>query len=41
MKILCACEESQAVTKEFRAKGHEVYSCDILPCSGVPFLTNK
>ena len=34
MKILCACEESQAVTKEFRAKGHEVYSCDILPCSG-------
>lgn len=34
MKILCACEESQAVTKEFRAKGHEAYSCDILPCSG-------
>jgi len=34
MKILCACEESQAVTKEFRALGHETYSCDILPCSG-------
>lgn len=34
MKILVACEESQAVTKEFRAKGHEAYSCDILPCSG-------
>lgn len=34
MKILCACEESQAVTKEFRALGHEAYSCDILPCSG-------
>jgi hypothetical protein len=34
MKILVACEESQAVTKEFRKKGHEAYSCDILPCSG-------
>lgn len=33
-KILIACEESQAVTKEFRALGHEAYSCDILPCSG-------
>ena len=34
MKILVACEESQAVTKAFRAKGHEAYSCDILPASG-------
>ena len=34
MKILIACEESQAVTIEFRLKGHEAYSCDILPCSG-------
>jgi len=34
MKILCACEESQAVTKAFRAKGHEAYSCDLQPCSG-------
>lgn len=34
MKILIACEESQAVCKEFRALGHEAYSCDILPCSG-------
>lgn len=34
MKILIACEESQAVCKAFRAKGHEAYSCDILPCSG-------
>jgi site-specific DNA-cytosine methylase len=34
MKILVACEESQAVTKEFRKRGHEVYSCDIEPCSG-------
>ena len=34
MKILLACEESQAVTKEFRLLGHEAYSCDILPTSG-------
>lgn len=34
MKILVACEESQAVTIEFRKLGHEAYSCDILPCSG-------
>lgn len=34
MKILIACEESQVVCKEFREKGHEAYSCDILPCSG-------
>lgn len=34
MRILIACEESQAVCKEFREKGHDAYSCDILPCSG-------
>lgn len=34
MKILIACEESQAITKEFRKLGHEAYSCDLLPCSG-------
>ena len=34
MKILVACEESQAVTKEFMKLGHEAYSCDIEPCSG-------
>ena len=34
MKILVACEESQAVTKELRALGHEAYSCDTEPCSG-------
>jgi len=28
LKILVACEESQAVTKEFRKLGHEAYSCD-------------
>lgn len=34
MKVLIACEESQAVTKEFRKLGHDAFSCDILPCSG-------
>ena len=34
MKVLVACEESQAVTKELRRLGHEAYSCDIEPCSG-------
>jgi hypothetical protein len=34
MKILIGCEESQAVCIEFRKRGHEAYSCDILPCSG-------
>lgn len=34
MKVLVACEESQAVTKEFRKLGHEAYSCDLIPCSG-------
>ncbi len=34
MRILVACEESQTVCKAFRAKGHEAYSCDLVPCSG-------
>ncbi|WP_099206207.1 DNA cytosine methyltransferase [Scatolibacter rhodanostii] len=34
MKILIACEESQAVCTEMRKLGHEAYSCDIEPCSG-------
>lgn len=34
MRILVACEESQAVTKRLRLLGHEAYSCDILECSG-------
>lgn len=34
IKILVGCEESQAVTIEFRKLGFEAYSCDLLPCSG-------
>lgn len=34
MRVLVACEESQAVCIAFREQGHEAYSCDIQPCSG-------
>lgn len=34
MKVLVACEESQAVCIAFRELGHEAYSCDIQECSG-------
>lgn len=34
MKVLIACEESQIVTKAFRAKGHKAFSCDIQSCTG-------
>lgn len=34
VRILVACEESQAVTIELRRLGHEAYSCDIQDCSG-------
>lgn len=36
MKILVACEFSQVVTKAFRDKGHNAWSCDILPTEGNP-----
>lgn len=34
MRILVACEESQAVCIAMRRMGHEAYSCDLQPCSG-------
>ena len=34
MRIIVACEESQAVTIELRKLGHQAFSCDILPQSG-------
>ena len=34
IKVLVACEESQATTIAFRSLGYEAFSCDILPCSG-------
>jgi hypothetical protein len=34
MRVLVACEESQAVTIQMRNLGHEAFSCDIQECSG-------
>lgn len=34
MRVLVACEESQRVCRAFRYRGHEAFSCDLLPCSG-------
>jgi len=33
-RVLLACEESQAVMKAFRERGHEAFSCDLQNCSG-------
>jgi hypothetical protein len=35
MKGMVACEFSQIVTQAFRNKGHEMYSCDLLPTEGL------
>lgn len=34
MRVLIACEESQAVALQFRKLGHEAYSCDLQECGG-------
>ncbi len=34
MRVIIGCERSQNVCKAFRARGHDAYSCDILPCTG-------
>lgn len=34
MNVLIACEESQRVCVEFRKRGHNAFSCDIMGCSG-------
>ena len=34
MNILVACEESQRVCTAFRERGHNAFSCDLIPCSG-------
>lgn len=36
MRVIVGCEFSQTVTSAFRNKGHEAYSCDILPTEGNP-----
>ena len=32
--MLIACEESQAVCKAYRERGHNAFSCDLKPCTG-------
>lgn len=32
MRVLVACEKSHRVAGAFRARGHDAWSCDILPC---------
>lgn len=34
LRVLIGCEESQEVTKAFRKRGFEAYSCDLQDCSG-------
>ena len=34
MRVLVACEESGVVTGELIKRGHDAYSCDLLPTSG-------
>ena len=34
MRVIVGCEFSQIVTKAFRKRGHEAYSCDLLPTEG-------
>jgi hypothetical protein len=36
MRVLIGCEFSQIVTMAFRNRGHEAYSCDLLPTEGNP-----
>ena len=36
LKVLVGCEESQIMTREFRDRGHEAWSCDLLPTRGNP-----
>ena len=36
MRVLVGCEESQIMTQAFRARGHEAWSCDLLPTRGNP-----
>lgn len=42
MKIIVGCERSQIVARAFRERGHDAYSCDILPCEhpewGIPHI---
>lgn len=36
MRVLVACEYSGTVRDAFRARGHDAWSCDLLPCEADP-----
>lgn len=36
MRVIVGCEFSQIVTNAFRKKGHDAFSCDLLPTEGNP-----
>lgn len=36
MNVLVACEFSGIVRDAFRSRGHDAWSCDLLPCEGDP-----
>lgn len=36
MRVLIGCEFSQIVTQAFRKRGHDAFSCDLLPTEGNP-----
>ena len=36
MRVLVGCEFSATVRDEFRRRGHDAYSCDLLPCEKDP-----
>ncbi len=36
MKVLVGCEFSQRITRAFRKRGHDAFSCDLLPTEGNP-----
>lgn len=36
MRVLIGCEYSGRVRDAFRARGHDAWSCDLLPCEGNP-----
>jgi len=38
MRVLVACEYSATVRDAFRARGHDAWSCDLLPTEGDPAL---
>ena len=36
MRVLIACEYSGTVRDAFRSRGHDAWSCDLLPCDADP-----